>query len=84
MTQPGSKPRNPVAAHPVTSVAIGILFAASIFLVLYTPIYSTVTPKLGPWPFFYAYLLIMMPVTSVLLWIVTRLQKRLGRDGGAS
>lgn len=80
MTQAGSRPRNPVAAHPFTSAAIGILFAVTIFFVLYTPIYSSVTPKLGSWPFFYAYLLIAMPVTSILLWIAVRLQKRLDTD----
>jgi hypothetical protein len=82
MTHTGSRPRNPVAAHPVASAAIGILFAVNIFFILYSPIYSTVTPKIGSWPFFYVYLLVAMPVTSVLLWIIMQLQKRLGRHGG--
>jgi hypothetical protein len=82
MTQPGSRPRNPVAAHPITSTAIGILFALAIFFILYSPIYSTVTPKIGSWPFFYFYLLILMPVTTALLWIITQFQKRLGQPAG--
>lgn len=84
MTHTGSRPRNPVAAHPVTSAAIAILLVALIFFIVYSPLYSTVTPKIGSWPFFYFYLLIAMPVTSVVLWIVTQLQKRQGRPGGNS
>ncbi|MBO0802927.1 MAG: DUF3311 domain-containing protein [Nocardiopsaceae bacterium] len=74
-----------MAAHPVTSAAIGILFAANIFFIVYVPVYGTVTPKIGSWPFFYFYLLIFMPVTSLVLWIVTQLQKRLnGAQAGPS
>ena len=82
MTHTGSRPRNPVAAHPVTSAAIGILFVVLIFFILYSPIYSSVTPKIGSWPFFYFYLLVACPVTSVLLWIIMQLQKRLERPRG--
>jgi Na+/melibiose symporter-like transporter len=81
MTQQGSRHRNPFAAHPLTSTVIGILFVALIFFILYTPLYSTVTPKAGSWPFFYVYLLVAMPVTSAVLWVVTQLQKRLERPG---
>lgn len=79
MPQATEKPRSPVAAHPITSAVIAILVIANIFFVLWTPIYSRITPKIGAWPFFYWYLLIFMPVTSVALWIVTQLQKRLDR-----
>ncbi len=64
MAQPTSRPRSPIAAHPITSAAIAILVAADIFFSLYTPIYSKITPKVGDFPFFYFYLLIFMPVTS--------------------
>ena len=74
--------RSVIAAHPVISASIAILLAADIFFALYTPIYSRLTPKLGDFPFFYWYLLIFMPVTSVALWLATLLQKRLGEDGG--
>jgi hypothetical protein len=80
MTQPAARARSAVSAHPVTSAAIAIAMAADIFFVLYTPIYSTVTPKVGDWPFFYFYLLIFMPITSVALWLVILLQKRLERS----
>ena len=83
MTQATSPPRRSViAAHPLLSAGIAILIAADIFFALYTPIYSRLTPKLGDFPFFYWYLLIFMPVTSVALWLATLLQKRLGEDGG--
>ena len=74
--------RSVIAANPLLSAGIAILIAADIFFALYTPIYSRLTPKLGDFPFFYWYLLIFMPVTSVALWLATLLQKRLGDDGG--
>ncbi|HEY5397795.1 MAG TPA: DUF3311 domain-containing protein [Trebonia sp.] len=69
--------RSAIAAHPLLSAGIAILIAADIFFALYTPIYARLTPKLGDFPFFYWYLLIFMPVTSVALWLATVLQKRL-------
>jgi hypothetical protein len=77
MTQLPVKARNPVAAHPVTSAVIAILIIASIFFTLYVPLYARATPKVGPFPFFYFYLLVYMPVVAIALWIVITLQKRL-------
>jgi hypothetical protein len=77
MTQATRSPRSAIAAHPYTSAAIAILVAADIFLVVWVPLYSRITPKWGDFPFFYWYLLIIMPVTSFLLWIAAQLQKRL-------
>jgi len=83
MTEATSPPRRSViAAHPLLSAGIAILIVADIFFALYTPIYSRLTPKLGDFPFFYWYLLIFMPVTSVALWLATLLQRRLGESGG--
>jgi membrane protein implicated in regulation of membrane protease activity len=78
MTHPAVRPKSPVAAHPITSAAIAVLVVATIFFTVYVPIYARVTPKVGDFPFFYFYLLIFMPITSVALWIVVELQKRLG------
>jgi drug/metabolite transporter (DMT)-like permease len=84
MTEATSPPRRSViAAHPLLSAGIAILIIADIFFALYTPIYSRLTPKLGDFPFFYWYLLIFMPVTSVALWLATLLQRRLADDGEA-
>jgi Protein of unknown function (DUF3311) len=78
------KARSPVAAHPVTSAVIAVLVIADIWFTLYVPIYARATPKVGDFPFFYFYLLIYMPVTGIVLWIVYLLQKRLrSADGGA-
>ena len=83
MTQATSPPRRSViAAHPLLSAGIAILIVADIFFALYTPIYSRLTPKLGDFPFFYWYLLIFMPVTSLALWLASLLQKRLAAPGG--
>jgi hypothetical protein len=77
MTQATTRPRSAVAAHPVISAAIAVLVAADIFVVLYVPLYARVSPKWGDFPFFYWYLLIIMPVTSLALWLAAQLQKRL-------
>ena len=77
MSHATTRSRSAVAAHPIISAAIAILVIADIFFVLYTPIYARLTPKLGDFPFFYWYLLIFMPVTSVALWLATVLQRRL-------
>ena len=83
MTEATTRSRSAIAAHPITSAAIAILVAADIFFALYTPIYARLTPKLGDFPFFYWYLLIFMPVTSVALWLATLLQRRLTENGEA-
>ena len=73
--------RSPVAAHPITSVAIFILVAGSICGTLIVPIYAHVTPKIGDFPFFYFYLLAYMPVVGVVLGIVLFLQSRMRTPG---
>ena len=91
MTQPSGAPmtsggpRSAVAAHPVTSAIIAILILASIFFAVWVPVYASATPKIGDFPFFYAYLLIYMPVLGVVMWIVITLQRRLRpADAGSS
>lgn len=89
MSQPTTRSArtSAVAVHPIISAAIAMLVVADIFFALYTPIYSRITPKLGDFPFFYWYLLIYMPLTSLVLWIVMQLQKRLvapAREGEGS
>jgi len=87
MARARQKTRSAVAAHPIASTVIAILLAADIFFVLFTPIYSRITPKWGDWPFFYWYLLIFMPITSLVLWIVVQLQKpfdRMAREQAAA
>jgi len=80
MTQATTRSRSAIAAHPLISAAIAILVTANIFFSVYTPIYARLTPKLGDFPFFYWYLLIFMPITSLVLWLAMQLQKRLTAD----
>ena len=80
MTHQAARSRSPIAAHPFASAAIAILMAANIFFVLYTPIYSKVTPKVGDFPFFYFYLLIFMPITVVLTLILKAVKAPAGTD----
>jgi hypothetical protein len=68
---------NPVTAHPITSLAIGVLVTAAILGTLIVPIYARETPYIGDFPFFYFYLLIYMPATALVLWIAMLLQRRL-------
>ena len=84
MTQATTRSRSAVAAHPITSAAIAILVAAAIFFTLYVPIYARITPKIGDFPFFYAYLLLYMPATAIALWLAAFLQKRLVAPGRES
>ena len=80
MTRPivtSGNSRSPIAAHPVTSAVIAMLVIASIFFSLYVPLYASVTPKVGDFPFFYFYLLVYMPATALVLWIAMLLQRRL-------
>ena len=81
MTQPAVKPKHPIAAHPWTSAVITILVVADIWFALYVPLYARATPKVGDFPFFYFYLMIYMPVTGIVMWIVYLLQKRLRPPG---
>lgn len=68
---------NPVAAHPITSLAVGVLVTAAILGTLIVPIYARETPYVGDFPFFYFYLLIYMPAAALVLWIAMLLQRRL-------
>ena len=89
MNQPSGTPRtsggsrSAVAAHPVTSAIISILIFVSIFFAVWVPLYASDTPKIGDFPFFYAYLLIYMPGLGIVMWIVITLQARLRRRPGA-
>jgi hypothetical protein len=66
-----------VTAHPITSLAIGVLVTAAILGTLIVPIYARETPMVGDFPFFYFYLLIYMPAAALVLWIAMLLQRRL-------
>ena len=73
------KSRGPISAHPVLSAVITILTIAVVFFAVYVPLYARITPKVGDFPFFYFYLLIYMPVVSLVCWIIIVLRGRVTR-----
>lgn len=75
MTQPTVTRRNPWIV-----IAITVLILIAIAGDLSTPLYARATPKIGDFPFFYAWLLIWMPVIAGLLALVQVLQRRLPTD----
>ena len=54
-------------------VAATVLIVVAIALPLAVPIYARTTPKWGAFPFFYWYLLVLVPVIAILCWISYRL-----------
>ncbi len=61
MTQPTPPRRNPAAVATAT-----VLIVVAIALPLTVPIYARSTPKLGAFPFFYWYQLMLVPVIAIL------------------
>jgi Na+/melibiose symporter-like transporter len=74
--RPGPR-KSPIASHPITSAIIAILIAGSILCTLIVPIYASITPKVGDWPFFYFYLLASIPFVVIALCVTVLLQRRL-------
>ncbi len=78
----------PAGKSPVTRVAIMVLLLAAIGGALWVPIYARATPKLGDFPFFYWYQLILVPVVALLCWLCSVLLRgkpasnARHRDGG--
>ena len=73
----GATPKTPIAAHPISSAIIAILMASSILCTLIVPIYASITPEVGDWPFFYFYLLASIPFVVIALCLTALLQRRL-------
>ncbi len=67
---------------PAAYLAVTILLASAIAATLWVPIYARSTPKLGDFPFFYWYQLILVPAVAILSWLCYLLL-RPGRDAGA-
>ena len=54
---------------PAIKVTVTVMLAVAIGGALWVPLYAHVQPKLGAFPFFYWYQLILVPVTGFLCWI---------------
>jgi hypothetical protein len=48
---------------------VAVLLIVAIVSTLWVPLYARSMPKLGPFPFFYWYQLIWVPLTAALCWI---------------
>ena len=59
----------PPGKSPETLATVAVLLIVAIIAALWVPIYARLTPKLGPFPFFYWYQLIWVPLAAVLCWI---------------
>jgi uncharacterized RDD family membrane protein YckC len=54
---------------PATWTAVAILLAMAILGALWVALYARSAPKLGPFPFFYWFQLIWVPLAAALCWI---------------
>lgn len=63
MSQPRSSGKSPATWGTVT-----VLLTIAIVGTLWVPIYARSLPKLGPFPFFYWFQLVWVPITAILSW----------------
>jgi hypothetical protein len=59
----------------VRRVIAMVLLLSAIVGTLGVPIYARSAPQLGPFPFFYWYQLVLVPVVAILCWLCTVLVK---------
>jgi Protein of unknown function (DUF3311) len=66
-----SPPRTsrPLRKSPVAIGLAAVLLAAAVFVAFWVPIYARSTPKLGAFPFFYWFQLILVPAVAVVSWL---------------
>ena len=57
------------AKSPAIKAAVAVMLTVAIIGALWVPIYAHTLPKLGDFPFFCWYQLILVPVTAFLCWI---------------
>ena len=57
------------AKGPAIKAVVAVLLTVAVVGALWVPIYARMLPKLGAFPFFYWYQLILVPVTALLCWI---------------
>lgn len=54
---------------PAIRITVAVMLTVAVAGALWVPIYAHLLPKLGAFPFFYWYQLILVPVTAFLCWI---------------
>ena len=57
------------AKSPAIRITVAVTLTVAVGGALCVPIYAHIQPKLGDFPFFYWYQLILVPVTAFLCWI---------------
>ena len=66
---PSMRPSRGPSRRPATWAAVAVLLTVAIAGTLWVPLYARSGPELGPFPFFYWYQLIWVPLTAAILWI---------------
>lgn len=61
-----TKPRD---KSPLTWLVVTVLLLSVIGAALWVPLYARSGPKLGAFPFFYWYQLVLVPVVAVASWV---------------
>ena len=68
MAQPAAPDTRPVS-RPLTRGIVACLLLIAVGGALVVPIYARSLPKLGPFPFFYWYQLLWVPVVALACWL---------------
>jgi membrane protein implicated in regulation of membrane protease activity len=70
--------------NPLALVIAGVLLLAAVIASFWVPLYARSTPKLGAFPFFYWYQLILVPAVAIVSWIAYLLVRSdSGSDSGS-
>ncbi len=81
------KPPVPPAQNGRTRYLVAALLGVAVIGTLWVPVYAHSGPKLGPFPFFYWFQFIWVPISSALCWIsylLLRARPAAGHGQGAS
>ncbi len=78
---PPVPPTKRVVHRPGVVTAVAVMLSVTIMGSLWVPLFARSQPELVGFPFFYWYQLILVPVTSVLLWICFLLLRPKRRRG---
>jgi Protein of unknown function (DUF3311) len=81
---PPAPPAKRAVHRPAAVTAVAVMLTVTIMGSLWVPLFARTQPELGGFPFFYWYQLILVPVTSVLLWICFLLLRPKRRRGAPS
>jgi Protein of unknown function (DUF3311) len=76
-----SSPPRTSRKSPVAIGIAGILLLAAVIASFWVPLYARSAPKLGAFPFFYWYQLILVPAVAIVSWIAYLLVRT---DGGGT